>query len=187
MSVGVGFLLFYLETGRAIIARYGNLSRALAWPLLFRGSQDDVPPPTVVASAAVIVFNGIGIVIGAAVLVISLINLYAPSPGHFHFYLLLGEMAMAFGFMAWLTRAKTPEGLFGAGYWGFLAYLIGGTGLAVMFLIGGAMSVPRHWAVHLPQWFMQDRVSAVFALISIIGALVLLGRYLTRFALTARA
>jgi cytochrome c oxidase subunit 1 len=108
-------------------------------------------------------------------------------PGHFHFYLLLGEMAMAFGFMAWLTRARAPEGLFGAGYWGFLAYLIGGMGLAVMFLIGGAMSVPRRWAVHLPQWFMQDRVSAVFALISIIGALVLLGRYLTRFALTARA
>src|SRR6516162_11744653 len=26
ISVGVGFLLFYLETGRAIIARYGNLS-----------------------------------------------------------------------------------------------------------------------------------------------------------------
>ena len=70
---------------------------------------------------------------------------------------------------------------------GFVAYLIAGTGLAVMFLIGGAMSVPRRWAVHLPQWFMQDRVSAVFALISIIGALVLLGRYLTRFALTARA
>ena len=108
-------------------------------------------------------------------------------PGHFHFYLLLGEMAMAFGFMAWLTRARAPEGLFGAGYWGFLAYLIGGTGVAVMFLIGGTMSVPRRWAVHLPQWFMQDRVSAVFALISIIGALVLLGRYLTRFALTARA
>jgi len=35
ISIGVGFLLFYLETGRAIIARYGNLSRALAWPLLF--------------------------------------------------------------------------------------------------------------------------------------------------------
>src|SRR6516164_9091090 len=78
ISVGVGFLLFYLETGRAIIARYGNLSRALAWPLLFRGSQDDVPPPTVVASAAVIVFNGIGIIVGAAVLVISLINLFVP-------------------------------------------------------------------------------------------------------------
>jgi cytochrome c oxidase subunit 1 len=338
ISVGVGFLLFCLETGRAIIARYGNLTRALAWPLLFRGSQDDVPPPTVVASAAVVVFNGIGIVVGAAVLVISLINLYAPSfaidpllaknmiyffghvfinatiymaviavyeiipeytgrpwktsrifaaawsaillmvlavyphhllqdtvmpgwalaigqvisyaaglpvivvtafsllvyltrsgirwdlasallvtgvfgwsagvipeivdaiivvnkvmhntlwvPGHFHFYLLLGEMAMVFGFMAWLTRAATPERLSGTSYWGFVAYLAGGAGVAVMFLIGGTMSVPRRWAVHLPQWFIQDHVGAFFALISIIGTAVLLGRYLARFAVAARA
>src|SRR5215471_503062 len=78
-SVGVGFLVYYLETGRAIIARYGNFSKALGWPLLFGGSQTEVPPPTVVASAAVTVFNGIGIVIGAAVLSIILINLYVPS------------------------------------------------------------------------------------------------------------
>jgi cytochrome c oxidase subunit 1 len=338
ISIGVGFLLFYLETGRAIIARYGNLSRALGWPLLFGDSHQDVPPPTVIASAAVIVFNGIGIIIGAAVLTISLINLYAPGfaidplaaknmiyffghvfinttiymaiiavyeiipeytgrpwktsrifvaawsaillmvlavyphhllqdtvmpgwalaigqvisyaaglpviavtafsllaylnrsgirwdlasallvtgvfgwtagivpaiidaiivvnkvmhntlwvPGHFHFYLLLGEMAMAFGFMAWLTRTRAAEGLSGAGYWGFLAYLAGGLGVAVMFLIGGAMSVPRRWAVHLPEWFIQDRVGSLFALLSIIGTLVLLGRYLARFASTAKA
>ena len=338
ISVGVGFLLFYLETGRAIIERYGNLSRALAWPLLFSGSQDDVPPPTVVASAAVIIFNGSGIVVGAAVLVISLINLYAPGfaidpllaknmiyffghvfinatiymaviavyeiipeytgrpwktsrifaaawsaillmvlavyphhllqdtvmpgwalaigqiisyaaglpvivvtafsllvyltrsgirwdlasallvasvfgwsagvipaivdaiitvnrvmhntlwvPGHFHFYLLLGEMAMVFGFMAWLTRGSIREGLSGASYLGFVAYLVGGVGVSVMFLIGGTMSVPRRWAVHLPQWFMQDHVGAAFALISIIGTLVLLGRYLARFAVAAKA
>jgi cytochrome c oxidase subunit I len=108
-------------------------------------------------------------------------------PGHFHFYLLLGEMAMVFGFMAWLTRAPAREALSGTSYWGFVAYLVGGAGVAVMFLIGGTMSVPRRWAVHLPQWFMQDQVSAAFALISIIGALVLLGRYLARFAVTARA
>jgi cytochrome c oxidase subunit 1 len=59
-SVGVGFLVCYLETGRAIIARYGNFSKALGWPLLFGGSQTEVPPPTVVASAAVTVFNGSG-------------------------------------------------------------------------------------------------------------------------------
>ena len=338
ISIGVGFLLFYLETGRAIIARYGNLSRALGWPLLFRGFQEDVPPPTVVASAAVIVFNGIGIVVGAAVLVISLINLYAPGfaiapllgknmtyffghvfinatiymaviavykiipeytgrpwktsrvfaaawsaillmvlavyphhllqdtvmpgwalaigqvvsyaaglpliavtafsllvslnrsgirwdlasallvtgvfgwtagtipaiidaiivvnrvmhntlwvPGHFHFYLLIGEMAMAFGFMAWLTRARATEGLSGTGYWGLLAYLVGGIGVSVTFLVGGAMSVPRRWAVHLPEWVVQDRVGSLFAVLSIIGALVLLGRFMTRFASPGRA
>ena len=35
--VGVGFLIFYLETGRALIARYGTLGRALGWPLLLSG------------------------------------------------------------------------------------------------------------------------------------------------------
>ena len=94
---------------------------------------------------------------------------------------------MVFGFMAWLTRATATEGLSGTGYWGFVAYLVGGAGVAVMFLIGGTMSVPRRWAVHLPQWFMQDHVGAVFALISIIGTVVLLGRYLARFAVAARA
>jgi cytochrome c oxidase subunit 1 len=338
ISIGVGFLVFYLETGRAIMARYGNFSRALAWPLLFGGSQDDVPSPTVVASAAVIIFNGVGIIVGAAVLAISLINLYAPGfaidallaknmtyffghvfinatiymaviavyeiipgytgrpwktsrifaaawsavvllviavyphhllqdtvmpgwalavgqvisyaaglpliavtafsllvylnrsgirwdlasallvtgvfgwtagvvpaiidaiivvnrvmhntlwvPGHFHFYLLIGEMAMAFGFMAWLTRARAAEGLSGASYWGLLCYVIGGVGVSVMFLVGGAMSVPRRWAVHVPEWFMQDRVGSLFAVISIAGTLVLLGRFVARLAVPGRA
>src|SRR6516225_5636247 len=338
ISVGVGFLLFYLETGRAIIARYGNLSRALAWPLLFRGFQDDVPAPTVVASAAVIIFNGIGIVVGAAVLVISLINLYAPSfaidpllaknmiyffghvfinttiymaviavyeiipeytgrpwktsrifaaawsailimvmavyphhllqdtvmpgwalvvgqvvsyasglplvcvtafslivylhrsgirwdlasallvtgvfgwtagvmpaivdaiisvnkvlhntmwvPGHFHFYLLLGEVAMAFGFMTWLMRGKRAEELTGAARWAYGAYFLGGLGVVLMFLFAGASSVPRRWAVHLPEWTMQDRITSAFAIVSIVGVSVMVARYLIRFASESRA
>jgi cytochrome c oxidase subunit 1 len=108
-------------------------------------------------------------------------------PGHFHFYLLIGEMAMAFGFMAWLTRARATEGLSGTGYWGLLAYLVGGIGVSVTFLVGGAMSVPRRWAVHLPEWVVQDRVGSLFAVLSIIGALVLLGRFMTRFASPGRA
>ena len=108
-------------------------------------------------------------------------------PGHFHFYLLIGEIAMAFGFMAWLTRAKPFEELSGASYWAFLAYLVGGIGLAVMFLIGGATSVPRRWAVHLPEWVMQDRIGSIFAVISILGTIVFFGRYLVRLAYTARA
>ena len=81
LLVGVGFLLYYLETGRAILVRYRSLGRALAWPLLFHGSQEDLPPPSVVASAAVTVFNGVGVIVGAAVIVISLINLYLPAFG----------------------------------------------------------------------------------------------------------
>jgi cytochrome c oxidase subunit 1 len=49
------------------------------------------------------------------------------------------------------------------------------------------MSVPRRWAVHLPEWVVQDRVGSLFAVLSIIGALVLLGRFMTRFASPGRA
>ena len=329
--VGVGFLLFYLETGRAIIVRYGNLGRALGWPLLITGSQEDLPPPTVVASAAVTIFNSIGIVVGAAVIAISLVNIYEPSfsiepllaknmiyffghifinasiymsviavyeiipeytgrpwktsrvfvaswsaivlfvmavyphhllqdtvmpawalvmgqiisylsglpliavtafsllaylrhsnmrwdlasallvtgvfgwtagsipaimdgmiavnkvmhntlwvPGHFHFYLLLGEVAMTWGFMAWLTRASSGERLVGANYAAYIAYLLGGIGFTMAFLVGGASSIPRRWAVHAPEWIGNDHVSVLFAALTILGAVAFLTRYLVR-------
>lgn len=336
--VGVGFLLYYLETGRAIIVRCGGLGRALAWPLLVRGSQEDVPPPAVVAGAAVTIFNGVGVIVGAAVIAISLINLYLPSfgidpllaknmiyffghvfinasiymaviavyelipqytgrpwktsrvfavawnailimvmavyphhllqdtvmpgwslvvgqilsyasglpvvvvtafslivymhrsrmrwdlasaflvtgvfgwtagvmpaiidaiisvnkvlhntmwvPGHFHFYLLLGEVAMTFGFMTWLVRSEGADGLVGAGRWAYVAYFVGSLGIVLTFLFAGASSVPRRWAVHLPEWMMQDRIASVFAIITIVGVSGTIGRYLVRFASARKA
>lgn len=319
--VGVGFLLFLLEAGRAIISRYGNLGNALGWPLLLTGVQNDLPPPTVVASAAVVVFNGIGTIVGAAVLLISLVNLLVPSftvdallaknmiyffghvfinasiymaviavyeivpsytgrpwktsrvfvaswsavmlmvmavyphhlqqdtvmpawalimgqvisyasglpllavtvfsllaylyrsgirwdltsallvlgvfgwamgsvpaiidgmvsvnkvmhntqwvPGHFHTYLLVGEIAIVLGFMSWLGSAAEarlkPLPVNGA----FWAYTIGGFGFVLVFLTSGAMSIPRRWAVHLPNWWGQDRLGSLFAAITIAGA-----------------
>src|SRR5437762_1414683 len=35
LVVGVGFLLLFLDTGRAIISKYGSLGRALGWPQAF--------------------------------------------------------------------------------------------------------------------------------------------------------
>jgi hypothetical protein len=35
LLIGVGFLLLYLDVARAVIARYGSLSRGLGWPQLF--------------------------------------------------------------------------------------------------------------------------------------------------------
>lgn len=331
MLVGVGFLLFYLETGRALIQRYGNLGRAMGWPLLFTGRQDDAPPPTVVASAVVTLFNGLGIVVGAAVIGISLINLYAPEfaidallaknmiyffghvfinasiymaviavyeiipqytgrpwkasrifvgawaltllfvlavyphhlmqdtvmpgwslvmaqavsyasgipliavttfsllvylhrsgirwdlasallvtgvfgwsagaipaildsmitvnrvmhntlwvPGHFHFYLLLGEVAMVWGFMAWLTRQSADEKLSGASAASYGIYFVGGLGFVLAFLFAGAASVPRRWAVHDPAWMGIDQISVIFALLAIAGATMFLVRFARR-------
>jgi len=79
LVVGVGFLLFYLDAGRAIIAEYGGLGAALGWPILIGSRRARLPEPTVVASTMVTLVNTLGLVSGAAVLAVSLINIAAPS------------------------------------------------------------------------------------------------------------
>lgn len=78
LLIGVGFLLLYLDIGRALIKGYGGLSRSLGWHCLFGNSQD-FPPASVVASTMVLIVNTLGILAGAVVLVISLINAYYPA------------------------------------------------------------------------------------------------------------
>jgi len=328
-SIGVGFLLYYLEVGRKLISKYGGISGALAWPLAFgSGKAEDAPPPTVVAAMATTIFNTIGIVVGAAVLVCSLVNLLVPGfevnallaknmiyffghvfinasiymaviavyeiipeytgkpwktsrvfalawsavllfvmavyphhllqdtvmpgwalvmgqiisylsgipllavtafslcvylrgsnirwdlasallvlgvagwsvgsapaiidgmisvnkvmhntqwvPGHFHIYLILGEVAMAFGFMAWLVKDAPVADLKGMDRIGFWLYFLGGAGFTLMFLISGALSVPRRWAVHAPEWFLQDRIATAFGALVVLAALFFVTKY----------
>lgn len=331
-SIGVGFLLLHLEVMRKLIGAYGSIGGALAWPVGFGSARpEDAPPPTVVAAMASSIFNTIGIVIGAAVLVASIVNLAIPGfsvdallaknmifffghvfinasiymaviavyeiipeyvgkpwkttrvfaiawtlilffvmavyphhllqdlpmpgwamvlgqvvsyfsgvpliavtafsllvylrqakamrwdlasallvlgvagwtagsvpaiidgmivvnkvmhntqwvPGHFHTYLILGEVAMAFGFMAWLVRRESEAltGLTGAAFW---FYVLGGTGFVVTFLVSGALSVPRRWAVHQPEWHLQAQVASAFAAAVIFGAAVFVLNYLRR-------
>lgn len=329
--IGVGFLLYYLELGRHIIKRYGSLSRALGWGLIFSNQTDDLPPPTIVAAAAVTIFNSIGTIFGAAVLIISLINLFIPTfqidallaknliyffghifinasiymavvavyeiipeytgrpwkttkvfaiawnvillfvmavywhhllqdvvmppwlliigqlvsyfssipllavtafslctyirgsnmkwdltsvflvlsvigwsigsvpaaidgmitvnkvmhntqwvPGHFHTYLLLGEVAMTFGFMAWLVRGKEIRSLKGIDQIALITYILGATGFVLIFLVSGAASVPRRWAVHLPEWLMQDRIGTIFAILVVIATTWFVMQYIAR-------
>jgi cytochrome c oxidase subunit 1 len=333
VSIGVGFLLFYLEAARAILARYGSLSRAMAWPLVFRGKMDDVPPPAIIASTAVIIFNSLGTIVGAAVLVISLVNLMDPAftidallaknliyffghvfinatiymavigvyeiipeytgrpwkssrpfaiawtailffvlsvyphhlmqdtvmpgwalvvgqivsylsaipvlavtafgllayvrgsgmrwdlassllfigvfgwsigvvpavvdgiisinrlmhntqwvPGHFHTYLILGEVAMSFGVMAWFVRNRAQPVFSGWERVAFWTYVTGAIGFILVLLTAGAMSVPRRWAVHAPEWIAQDRISLLFALGIVLGAAYFVLRYALRLA-----
>ncbi len=79
LLIGVGFLLLYLDVARAIMKKPGDLSRALGWPQLFSNSQEAPPSSAVVASTMVMIVNILGIVAGAVVLVLSLINLYHPA------------------------------------------------------------------------------------------------------------
>jgi hypothetical protein len=76
--IGVGFLLFYIDCALALIRRYGSLARALGLDQLFGATLDDSLPPAVVASTMVILANVLGILAGAVVSVMSLVNLYVP-------------------------------------------------------------------------------------------------------------
>ncbi len=340
-AIGVGFLLYHLAIGLAIIKRYGGLARALGWPVAFGGADpNDGPPPTIVAAATVTIFNTLGIVVGAAVLIASLVNLLVPGfavdallaknmiyffghvfinasiymaviavyeiipeytgkpwkasrvfvlswtsillfvmavyphhllqdmvmpgwmlvmgqivsylsglpllvvtafslcvflsgsklrwdlassflvlavagwsigtvpaivdgmivvnkvmhntqwvPGHFHIYLLLGEVAMSFGFMAWLVRredaARTRMSVLDRV--AFSLYAVGGAGFALVFLVSGAMSIPRRWAVHLPDWVVQDRIATAFAALVVLSTLVIVLKYLFGLGRTGKA
>src|SRR5574337_122753 len=78
LLIGVGMLLFYLDAAWAIIQRFGNLGRALGLQWLFGGTIDPDHPKAVVASTMVIIANVLGILAGAVVLVMSLVNLFDP-------------------------------------------------------------------------------------------------------------
>lgn len=79
LLIGVGFLLMHLDTGWGILKKYGNIGNALGWPQLFgSASLDDGPPPTVVASTMVLIVNVLGLVSGASILAISLVNILVP-------------------------------------------------------------------------------------------------------------
>lgn len=79
LLIGVGFLLFYLDAAAAIIRKFGNLGRAMGLQWLFGGTIDQSHPKAVVASTMVIIANSLGILAGAVVLVMSLINAYFPA------------------------------------------------------------------------------------------------------------
>jgi len=79
LLIGVGMLVFYLDAAIAIMRVFGNLGRALGLQWLFGGEIDQTHPKTVVASTMVIIANTLGILAGAVVLVMSLINAYYPS------------------------------------------------------------------------------------------------------------
>jgi cytochrome c oxidase subunit 1 len=80
LFIGVGFLLLHLDIARGILSVYGGLGTALGAKVAFGLSpEDEGPPPAVTASTMVLIVNILGILLGAVVLTISLVNLYIPS------------------------------------------------------------------------------------------------------------
>lgn len=80
LLIGVGFLLLHLDIARGILSVYGGLGAGLGARQAFGlAPEADGPPPAVAAATMVAIVNILGILFGAAVLVLSLVNLYEPS------------------------------------------------------------------------------------------------------------
>ena len=334
LFIGVGFLLLHLDIAQGILSVYGGLGAALGVKVAFGlAPEEDGPPPAVTASTMVLIVNILGILLGAAVLVVSLVNLYVPSftfnalvaknmiyffghvfinasiymaviavyeilpvythrkwktnrafymawvlstvfvlivyphhllmdfamptwvliigqvvswlsglpvllvtafgtltntyksgikwsvaaglvfvgaagwaigvipaiadgtievnsvmhntqwvPGHFHTYLLLGEIAMFLGFLTYITP-RSESFWAPAGFW---LYITGGSVFVLAFLSAGAASVPRRYAAHLPEWLPYDRAGSIGAALAILGVLILVLRFLVRVPSAAR-
>jgi len=106
-------------------------------------------------------------------------------PGHFHTYLLLGMVAMFLGFMTWIGKDQESDiiGVEPAAFW---LYVIGGTVFVLAFLAAGAASVPRRYAVHLPEWLAYDRAGTLGAVLVVLGVGVMVIQFLARLPALAR-
>lgn len=327
LLVGVGMLLFYLESARAIIQKYGSFAKSLGWNFLKSGQ--DAPPATVIASSVVTIINIVAILIGAVILTMMLINLYVPEitihpllaknliflfghvfinstiymaviavyeilpkytgrpwkvykpfvwawsatclmvlavyphhmlmdfaqplwmhimgqiisytsslpvlaltltatlgaiyrsnikwdltsallvlsifgwsagvipavidgtiavnqvmhntmwvPGHFHLYLLLGCVAMILAFINWIANQEKASGFSGLEKTMLWTFACSGFAYALMFLMSGQASVPRRWAVHLPEWLWYSQAASLFAAGVVISAMIIIVRAL---------
>lgn len=49
---------------------------------------------------------------------------------------------------------------------------------ALMFLLSGQTSIPRRWAVHLPEWLLYSQIASFFAAGVVISSIVIIVRAL---------
>lgn len=90
-------------------------------------------------------------------------------PGHFHMYMGLGVIAMTFSFMYFL--AKNDNGLKETmvDKTAFFMYMFGLIGVSGSFLTSGAISTPRRFATHLPEWMGPAQFGAVAGILVVIA------------------
>jgi cytochrome c oxidase subunit 1 len=108
-------------------------------------------------------------------------------PGHFHFYLILGVVAMLFAFGYDLAKSEGGLQVNTADKVSFWVFTVAGLGVAGTFLLSGKNSIPRRYAVHLPEWLPYDRIASLFAALAVAAVLLFTVRFLMRLRPMARA
>lgn len=111
------------------------------------------------------VFGGLGALLDATLPVNQVMHNTMWVPAHFHTYYILGAAAFAWAYLYHLLaglsgrpgdrRSRIAAWLYG----------VGAAGFVVMFFVAGAHSVPRRYAVHLPQWQIFARVAVPFVVL----------------------
>jgi cytochrome c oxidase subunit 1 len=81
--------------------------------------------------------------------------------------------------MTWTTRDQAGEHI-GFGPAAFWLFVTGGIVFVLAFLAAGGASVPRRYAVHLPEWIAYDRVGSLGALLVVAGVTVMVLQFLVR-------
>ena len=107
-------------------------------------------------------------------------------PGHFHTYLLLGMVAMVFGFMYYVGKPgqDAEDGVLDRiAFWGFAA---GTLGFTFTFLYSGKEGAARRYAAHLAEWVPYDRIASIFVMLVIASVLVFLARFFARLGFAGR-
>ncbi|HLR03603.1 MAG TPA: cbb3-type cytochrome c oxidase subunit I [Virgibacillus sp.] len=80
LLLGTGFLLFYIDVGRAIIKKYGSFAKGLGWDIIWgKKPEKDAPSSTVVASTMVTIVNTTGLLAGSSVIIMNMIHVINPS------------------------------------------------------------------------------------------------------------
>jgi cytochrome c oxidase subunit I len=133
------------------------------------------------------VFGGLGALLDATIPVNQVMHNTLWVPAHFHTYFVLGALAFALAYLWFILDAlSTMSERRGASTAAWL-YGIGGAGFILMFFVSGANSVPRRFAVHLPEWQVYARVAVPFVLLLALSLAWLSWDVATRFGSAWRA
>src|SRR5699024_8014705 len=92
-------------------------------------------------------------------------------PGHFHLYMGLGVVAMIFGFMYYLGINDSNLKSTILDKVALVMFTVAILGVSGSFLTSGALSVPRRFATHLPEWMgpaLFGGISGIFAILATI-------------------
>mgnify|MGYP002712974270 CR=1 FL=1 len=126
------------------------------------------------------VAGGFGAVLDSTIRVNHVMHNTQWVPGHFHFYLLLGVLAMALAMMYHVigARSNAPPNS-GADRLGYPLYVAGGLIFIFAFLDAGRLSVPRRMYPHLEAWMPTDAMGSVGGLLVLLAMIYFAIRIIT--------